>query len=59
MSLFSKQKFYCNACGKEINKAVEDPYGITVCGKECYEEIEWRRVLSIHGKEYYPRPVKE
>lgn len=58
MSLFSKQKWFCNICGKEqfsvlpSNKYV----GAMTCSTECVREFRWRETLSILGKEYYPKP---
>lgn len=58
MSLFSKQKVFCNACGKEL--FIETPKMLgskfRVCSSICFSEMAWRDTLSILGKEYYPRP---
>ena len=54
MALFSKQKAFCNVCGKEFETDYQIYRGI-VCGKDCYHELEWRKVLSIMGKEYKPQ----
>ena len=55
MSIFSKQKCCCRACGAEMFVALSAPGWVEVCGKECYEELEWRWTLSTMGKEYYPK----
>lgn len=55
MSLFSKQIFYCRACGAEMLISVQAPYRYQVCNDQCWKEFEWRETLSILGKEYYPR----
>ena len=55
MPLFSKQIFYCRACGKEMLVSVQAPYKYQVCDEVCWEEFDWRETLSILGKEYYPR----
>ena len=59
MSLFSKQKFFCNACGKEMFCTSPSVMGGSflgwrVCSSECIREIRWRETLSIMGLEYYP-----
>lgn len=61
MSLYSKQKFYCNACGKELFCTINQMMGGQIlgfkcCSMVCVREIQWRRALSIMGKEYYPDP---
>ena len=62
MSRFSKQTFFCNACGKEM---YTDCCGMMgggptlkwrVCSAKCIREVRWRETLSIMGKEYYPDP---
>ncbi len=57
MSLWSKQKLFCNICGKEM--LVEIPTcpgrGCKVCSKECLSEFLWRETLSIMGKPYKPK----
>lgn len=56
MSLFSKQKVFCNACGKEFETAFTEFDG-QVCSRACDEELNWRRTLSAMGSVYYPKPV--
>lgn len=50
--LYSQQKIYCNACGKEMN--IEYPRIIgrecKVCSTECLKEYELRRAKSIMGE---------
>lgn len=60
MSLYSKQKLFCNCCGIEM---FVEYHGIKimgskfkVCSRVCLREISWRETLSIMGKEYYPDP---
>lgn len=55
MSYFSKQKVFCQACGKEFETDFLTFKGM-VCGLSCFKELEWRKVLSILRKEYYPDP---
>ena len=59
--LYSKQKFFCNCCGKEMFCESSRMYGGSflrwrVCSYACVREIRWRETLSIMGKEYYPDP---
>lgn len=61
MSLFSKQQFFCNCCGKELlceaGAVMGSKFlGWRVCSPKCVREIRWRETLSIMGKEYYPDP---
>ena len=58
MSLFSKQKVFCQICGEEMETNFQSWKG-RVCGRKCGKELEWRRTLSIMGKEYYPDPRKD
>lgn len=53
----SKQKIFCNACGKEENKILPG-IGRTykVCSMRCLNEMQWRDTLSLLNKEYYPDP---
>jgi hypothetical protein len=62
--IYSKQKIFCNCCGKEMD--IEFPnvmggkfLGYRVCSTKCIQEIRWRETLSILGKEYYPNPQTE
>lgn len=56
--IYSKQKFYCNACGKECFIEATAMLGRhwRVCSIECIREAQWRETLSIMGVEYYPNP---
>jgi hypothetical protein len=61
MAVWSKQKFYCNCCGKEMFCGANSVMGSTflgwkVCSTECVREIRWKETLSLMGKEYYPHP---
>ena len=56
--MFSKQKVFCNGCGKEFETTFGS-YGGHVCSRKCYDDMEWKRTLSILGKEYYPKTRKE
>ena len=55
MSIFSKQKAFCRACGKEMKTDFRQ-WGGEVCNRNCFKELEWRKCLSILGKEYKPDP---
>lgn len=59
MSLFSKQQFFCNACGKEVFVTCQGMLGSfwKVCSTDCLREVKWREVCSIMNKEYYPDPL--
>jgi hypothetical protein len=63
MSLFSKQKWFCNICGKEqFSEMPSNKYtGAMLCSMPCIHEFRWRQTLSIMGKEYYsdPKPYQE
>lgn len=54
MSLFSKQKTFCNVCGKYLFTDFQN-YDGRVCNKKCSEELNYLKTLSILGKEYTPR----
>jgi hypothetical protein len=61
MSLYSKQKFYCNSCGREMFCEASGVMGSKflgwrVCSEKCVREIRWKETLSIMNKEYYPHP---
>ncbi len=58
MPLFSKQKIFCNACGKECFSVPHAMMGrdFKVCSIGCIREMQWRDTLSIMGTEYYPDP---
>jgi len=58
MMLFSKMKWFCNCCGKEMDTVSSAAIGskFRTCSLECNREIEWRHTLSILGKEYTPDP---
>ena len=54
MSLYSKIKLYCNACGIEIYKELPNIIGreCKVCSIECLRKYELIYANSIMGKEY-------
>lgn len=54
VSLYSKQKLFCNICGTEIFENLINMIGreCKVCSAECLEEYQWRYALSLMGKEY-------
>jgi len=56
--MFSKQKVFCNGCGKEFETTFGS-YGGHVCSKKCFDIIERKRTLSILNKEYYPDPKED
>jgi hypothetical protein len=53
--IYSKQKIFCNACGKEI--FIEFPKIIgrefKCCSMDCLSEMKWRETISIMNSEYY------
>jgi hypothetical protein len=55
--LYSKQKIFCNACGKEFLEEFPRLIGnkFKVCSIDCLHEIEWRDIHSNMGKEYSER----
>ena len=55
---YSKQKLYCNLCGKEMFVAIAQigNFDGRFCSIECLREFKWRETLSIMGKDYYPDP---
>lgn len=57
--LYSKQKFFCMACGVELQIEIGKLYGGKTCGRACFREFQWRETLSIMGKEYKPDPDPE
>lgn len=59
--LYSKQKVFCNCCGKELFIELPAMMGgsflrFRVCSEKCIREMRWREALSILGKEYEPDP---
>lgn len=56
MAIYSKQKWFCNCCGKEQFSELPNVFGRNwrVCSSECLEEINHRETLSIMGKIYIP-----
>lgn len=52
MGLFSKQVFFCNACGKklEVEYAALCGRDWKVCTTDCHREMEYRRAKSILGE---------
>ena len=61
MSLYSKQKWFCNNCGKEQFSEIPKSLGSThkCCSMDCVREINWKETLSILGKEYYKQEITE
>lgn len=55
---WSKQKVFCNACGKELHIELNGVIGRNwrVCSLQCNREMEWRSALSLLNKEYEPDP---
>lgn len=53
MSLFSKQKIFCNNCGKELYVEYNRLIGreCKVCSIECLREYELKRAKSILGEQ--------
>lgn len=56
--MYSKQKIFCNCCGKEMFIELPKVMGRTyrVCSPVCIREMRWRDVLSTMGEEYSPDP---
>jgi hypothetical protein len=59
--MYSKQKAFCNACGKELlvplpGGMMGGMSGYKVCSPACIREMRWREACSIMGHEYYPDP---
>jgi len=61
MSLFSKQTWYCNNCGKK--QLTETGGGIgrqwIVCSNMCHHQMEYKHALSVLGKECEHPELKE
>lgn len=55
MSIFSKMKAFCRACGTEMLTDFQE-WGGQVCSRDCWQELQWRQHLSILGKPYKPDP---
>jgi len=56
VSLFSKQKCYCCACGQELERELASTLRAEFCDPDCRNEFNWRMALSVLGKAYYPEP---
>jgi len=56
--IYSKQKIFCNACGKKLFTEIPNVIGrsFRVCSMDCFKEMNWRETLSIMDKEYYENP---
>lgn len=56
MSLFSKQQWFCTACGKEQFSVPSCGYGskYKCCDKRCYDEMMMRDTSSMLGLPYEP-----
>jgi hypothetical protein len=52
--MYSKQKVFCNCCGKELYIELPRMVGkeFRCCSMECVREMNWRHTLSIMNKEY-------
>lgn len=55
MPIFSKQIFYCRACGAEMFVSVQALFEYQVCDSTCWKEFQWKRTLSIMGETYRPQ----
>ncbi len=53
--LYSKQKLFCNTCGKEMFVEIPRDFNGRFCSLECCKEFKWRETLSIMNSEYYER----
>lgn len=60
MSIYSKQKWFCNNCGQEQFSEIPRSLGSThkCCSMDCVKEMSWKETLSILGKEYYKQEVE-
>ena len=58
--IYSKQKLYCNTCGKALLVEIARPSNFDgrFCSMECCKEFEWRKILSNMNSEYYPRTTE-
>lgn len=55
MSLYSKQKIFCNACGKEEFRELPGMgREYKVCSIDCLRDMQYREINSILGKDYIP-----
>lgn len=56
MGFYSKQKWFCNNCGKEQFSEMSKALGREwkCCSMECVKVLDYRETLSIMGKEYVP-----
>ncbi len=57
----TKQKVFCNACGKEMFVVLPSGMmggmsGYKVCSPDCIREMRWREACSMVGEEYSPDP---
>ncbi len=54
----SKQKIFCNACGKEVFRELPGMgREYKTCTIECLREMQWREACSLLGHEYYAPPA--
>jgi len=60
MSFYSKQRWFCNCCGKpqfsELPKVLGREW--KCCSMDCIKEMDHRSTLSIMGKEYYNQAIE-
>lgn len=52
--IYSKQKVFCNCCGKQLEIEFISLIGrnFKCCSMECLKEMNWRETLSILGRPY-------
>lgn len=60
VSLYSRQKVHCMACGEAFETDFDHAGGWgarrEACSPACFEELQWRRALAALGKPYRPNP---
>jgi hypothetical protein len=59
--MYSKQKIFCNICGKLFDIQYTKMLGrnCKVCSPECLDEYNWRDILSNMNQEYYVKGTKK
>lgn len=58
MSVFSKQKLFCQVCGVSMETDFQR-WGGRVCSKDCWEELQWRKNLSVMSLPYQPKASRK